>query len=102
MGKEDSEAQLAKGDDSSDDAQLVKEGNGDDSSDDGSGDDEDDEGPLDMSWPSMQAFEHHPKCATCKLFMARIMYFVFFPLKFMFVVTVPDVRREKDTCCVFC
>merc|ERR1719326_2782434 len=102
--KEDSEAQLAKGDDSSassDEAQLVKEGNGDNSSDDG-GDDDDDEGPLDMSWPSKEAFEHNPKCGTCKLIMARIMYLVFFPLKFMFVVTVPDVRREKNTCCAFC
>lgn len=62
-------------------------------------DGEDDEEPLDLTFPSAEAFEHHKKCKTCKLTCARIMYIISFPLNGLFFITVPDVRREDGELC---
>lgn len=62
-------------------------------------DDDDDEGPMEIIWPKKEAFEHHKKCPTCCLISARIFFVIIFPLKVLFFVTVPDVRRENSKVC---
>merc|ERR1719174_2542141 len=60
--------------------------------------DEDDEGPMEIIWPQKDSFEHQ-KCPGCCLLSARIFFVIVFPLKLLFFVTVPDVRREESKLC---
>lgn len=77
-------------------ANIEKEEEGDGDGDD---DDEDDEGPLEIIWPKAEAFEHHKRCPACQLLTARIFFIITFPLKLLFFITVPDVRREDGKLC---
>merc|ERR1719201_41189 len=81
---DEAEAQLEKGDDDVIDEEDEE-------------DEDEDEDPMDMSWPTKAAVEHS-KCPCCRLFVARILYIVLFPLKGLFFITVPDVRREDSEC----
>lgn len=78
-------------------ANIEKEEGGSDG--EGDDDDEDDEGPMEIVWPKAEAFEHHNKCPACQLFTARIFFVLVFPLKLIFFITVPDVRREDGKLC---
>lgn len=74
-------------------AKIEKEEEGDNDEDD-----EDDEGPMEIIWPRKDSFEHQ-KCPGCCLLSARIFFLIVFPLKALFFITVPDVRREESKLC---
>jgi len=75
------------------DAKIEKE------EEDDEDDDEDEEGPMEIIWPRKEAFEHHKRCPACCLFSARLFFVIMFPLKVLFFITVPDVRREDGKVC---
>jgi len=64
------------------------------------GDDDEDDDPYTIEWPTLESADlEGKKCASCQLCGARFFFILTIPLAAAFVLTVPDVRREKAPLC---